>query len=327
MANIPLEQAIYLRPDARQPQLIAKSPGFAPEWRAEAESLAIGFGERPGTMPCPLTVFAKPLTKDHIAVVRVIDENAQGRPIGLRFHFVVIARTAYEDWVRDPFMLADRVPPTWEGKDDLPALSVEEASFSPRTLGQVQAVLKRVKASALREGEDPEAPGFERTIENSERPALLGGAQILVDGGRVVFARRTGDLPLASGLWLLLPEGTRSRLWPTSFAFGADNDFDLLVVPYLGENGVEGYTTEDQAAEYPEGRYEFALQKAAEEGTQEDLDIVFSRRDSSSTIRLAIIILIIVSAIVIVAQFFDFGGPPPDKDKAPKDQVKKNDGK
>ena len=56
-------------------------------------------------------------------------------------------------------------------------LTLPEAAFSPRTLGQVQSVLRRIKAAALREGEDPEAPDFERTMENSESPALLGGAK------------------------------------------------------------------------------------------------------------------------------------------------------
>src|SRR5205809_3050867 len=105
----------------------------------------------------------------------------------------------------------------------------------PRSVYQVQTVLRRVKASALREGEDPEAPDFERTVENSESPALLGGAQVLVDGGRLAFERPQGDLRLAAGLWLLLPEMTRCRLWPTSFAFGPELEFDLLVTPRVTE--------------------------------------------------------------------------------------------
>ena len=114
------------------------------------------------------------------------------------------------------------------GGESLPTLMIPEEAFSPRTVAQVQGVLKRVKSAALKEGEDPESPDFERTPENSESPALLGGAQILVDGGRLIFERSDGDLPLAAGLWLLLPEATRVRLWPTSFAFSAELEFDLL---------------------------------------------------------------------------------------------------
>jgi hypothetical protein len=195
-------------------------------------------------------------------------------------------------------------------------------AFLPRTVAQVEGVLKRVKASALREGEDPESPDFERTIENSESPAMLGAAQILVDGGRVVFERRSGDVALASGLWLLLPEGTRMRLWPCSFAFSDELEFDLLIVPYLNDVTLESYTTEQQAADYPEGRYEFALQKAAEEGDQRALDAVFARRDSHRTIRLAIVVLLIVSGIVLFSRWLDSAFPP-----EPPAKVKKADDK
>jgi hypothetical protein len=147
-------------------------------------------------------------------------------------------------------------------------------------------------------------------MDNSESPALLGGAQILVDGGRLVFERPAGDLRMVSGLWLLLPEMTRCRLWPTSFAFSSELEFDVLVLPHLDERVQEGYTTEDQAADYPEGTYEFALQRAAETGEQHDLDEVFNRRDSYHTIRLAIGILVIVSAMVLVFQFTDLFDRP-----------------
>jgi hypothetical protein len=186
---------------------------------------------------------------------------------------------------------------------------IPEEAFTPRTLPQVQAVLQRIKAAALREGEDPEALDFERTMENSESPALLGGAQILVDGGRLVFERPEGDLRMVSGLWLLLPEVTRCRLWPTSFAFSQELEFDVLVVPHIDELVMESYTTEEQAADYPEGAYELALQRVVETGEQSDLDEVFRRRDSHHTIRLALTILVAVSLLVLLFQWFDFGGP------------------
>src|SRR5207253_9482251 len=107
---------------------------------------------------------------------------------------------------------------------------------------------RRVKASALREDDEPEAPDFERTVENSESPALLGGVQVLVDGGRLVFARPKGDLALVESLWTLLPDRTRGKLWPASFAFSNELGFDVIVVPRVDESQFEGYTTEEQAA-------------------------------------------------------------------------------
>lgn len=291
------------RPDREEPVVVARSAGFADDWVEDAKDLAIGFGERIGGMRCPLTVFAKPLTPDHVAVVRVKDDADGKYPTGLRFHFLVVEQSVYEDSIRDPFMLAERIEPAWQGEGTLPAVTIAADAFLPRTVAQVQAVLKRVKAAALREGEDPEAPDFVRTAENSESPALLGGAQILVDGGRLLFERPHGDLALVAGLWLLLPEMTRCRLWPTSFAFGDDLDFDVLVMPRLREDILERYTTEEQAEYYPAGQYEMALQVAAESGNQRDLDAVFLRRDSRQTIRLAVIVLAIVSALVVLSRW------------------------
>ena len=158
--------------------------------------------------------------------------------------------------------------------------------------------------------EDPEAPDFERTVENSESPAMLGGAQILVDGGRLVFERPDGDLRLAAGLWLLLPETTRARLWPTSFAFSAELEFDLLIVPRVDDEILESYTTEEQAADYPAGAYEFALQHAVETKDQNALDAVFNKRDGRQTIRLAVTILVLVSAAVLISRWLELGSPP-----------------
>ena len=304
MPPIILEQALYLRPDREQPRLVARSAGFDGAWFPEAERLTLGFGARRGGILCPLTVFAKPISKKHVAVVHVVDENPTF-PKGLRFHFLVVDKKTYEFSIRDPFMLAAKVEPTWDAVDMLPALTIPETTFAPRTVAQVQEVLKRIKAAALREGEDPEAPDFERTAENSESPALLGGAQILVDGGRLAFERSEGDLRMVAGLWLLLPEATRVRLWPTSFAFSQDLEFDVLVVPQLDEMELEGYTAEEQAADYPAGAYELALQRAAEAGDQKELDAVFSKRDGWQTLRLALMIIVLVSSLVLVSRWLE----------------------
>jgi hypothetical protein len=247
-------------------------------------------------------VFALPLGNKQVAVVRVVDENP-GFPVALRFHFAVVDRKIYEKGIRDPFHLAEKVEPDWQASATLPTLMLAAETFSYRTLAQVQGVLRRIKAAALKEGEDPEAPDFERTMENSESPALLGGAQVLVDGGRLVFERSQGDVRMVAGLWLLLPESTRCRLWPTSFAFSSELEFDVLVLPHLEGEIPEGYTTEDQAADSPEGAYELALQRAVENGDQRDLDVVFAKRDSRQTLRLAIIILIVVTLLVFLSRW------------------------
>jgi hypothetical protein len=203
--------------------------------------------------------------------------------------------------------LAQKLPADWNARGELAVLQLPAEPLPPRTLADVQKVLRRVKASALREDEDPESPDFERTAENSESPALLGGVQVLVDGGKLVFARPRGDLALVEGLWTLLPYTTRCKIWPASFAFGNELGFDVIVVPRLNEADFEGYTTEEQAALSPAGSYELALQTAAESGDQRELETVFRRRNSNEILRLALYLMIGMSLLVIASRWVPLG--------------------
>lgn len=242
-----------------------------------------------------------------LAVQPLSEDERRRRALNgvLGFHVLVVARADYERYLGDPFQLAEQLPPTWQVDTTLASLTLPCEPLPARTVAQVQQVLRRVKASALREDEDPEAPDFERTIENSESPALLGGVQVLVDGGKLVFTRHEGDLPLLAGLWLLLPVRTRGRIWPASFAFSNRLGFDAVAVPTYDRTDYPGYTTEEQAADYPQGSYELALQLAAEANDQHELDRVFQRRNSNEALRLAITLLIAVSLIVFGMRYFD----------------------
>src|SRR5262249_15858286 len=135
---------------------------------------------------------------------------------------------------------------------------------------------------------------------NAESPALLGGVQVLVDGGRVVFERPAPDTGLLKGLWTLLPNSTRNTLWPASFAFSNALRFDALVTPPVPAPAFEGYSNEDQEAEYPAGRYELSLQTAAEAGDQGAIDSLLNRRSSAETFRMALALLVIMSAMMIL---------------------------
>jgi hypothetical protein len=303
MTSISLPQALYTRQGDEPPILQARSPDFADTWLPEVERIVTGFGVRPVGTGCPFTVFALPLTGRHIALVRVAEQTPGARG-ALAFHFLTIERTAYERFAGDPFQLARQLPATWDARGEMPPLPWSAAPVPARSIADVQKVLKRVKASGLREDEDPDSPDFERTAENSESPALLGGVQVLVDGGRLIFARPEGDLALVEGLWTLLPASTRSKLWPASFAFSNELGFDVVVLPRVSENEIDGYTTEEQAINYPQGSYELALQTAAESGSQRDLDAVFQRRNSSEMLRLAMVLLIGMMLLVIGSRWF-----------------------
>src|SRR5262249_11861987 len=159
---------------------------FLDDWLPEAQRLCTGFGERPRGVSCPACVFAQAFGKRHVAVVQVADQGHDdaGRPGALGFYLLVLSRTAYRTLGGDPFALAARYPPPWQLRGELATLVVPD-SLPPRTVGVVQGVLKR-----------------------EESAALLGGAQALVDGGRLVLERPTPATELVHSLWMLLPTST-----------------------------------------------------------------------------------------------------------------------
>jgi hypothetical protein len=312
MADIPVEQALYVRQRSEPPRLTARSPGFREDWLAEAEWLVTAFGDRPPGLSCPAAVFAYPFGKKHVAVAHVADQAvAEGRSAPLGFHLLILPRPAYARYLGDPFMVAERFPPVWSAQGTLPELSLPAVPLPPRSVADVRRVLQRVKSGALLEDEEvSEAGEIQRTTENSVSPALLGGVQVLVDGGKLAFERPAPDAELVRGLWTLLPTANRGQLWPASFAFGNGLEFDALVTPRARPADFPGYTTEDQAADYPEGRYELNLQMAAEAGDQRELDMLLSRRTWGETWKLALTLVVLMSFLALAAHFLQMPERP-----------------
>ncbi len=145
---------------------------------------------------------------------------------------------------------------------------------------------------------------------------LLGGAQVLEDGGRLVFVRQGPDEKLVRDLWALLPYSTRTGLWPASFAFANTHGFHLLVVPRAEGPAFARYMPEEQAGDYPEGRYELALQHAVEDGDQAELDRLLSRRGRAQTFRLAVVLLVAFAVAALFLRLPSCGqkSPPAEKD-------------
>ena len=114
-------------------------------------------------------------------------------------------------------------------------------------------------------------------------------------------------------LWLLLPQNTRAQLWPASFAFSNALGFDAVVVPRADVQQFAEYVTEEQAGDYPEGRYELALQMAVETGDQAEMDRLLARRSSKQTIKLAILLLVGVGFLAIVTNIMN----PPEGRRPP----------
>src|SRR5262249_49338633 len=74
---------------------------------------------------------------------------------------------------------------------------------------------------------------------------------------------------------------------------------DVLVVPRANPEEYVEYVREEQAGDYPEGRYELALQVAAEAGDQRDLDALFARRSSAQMLRLCVLLLIVMALLAV----------------------------
>jgi hypothetical protein len=282
MSAIPIEQALYGNPERGGFRFLGRSPGFVDDWLPLAEKICAGFGDRPAGIACPGCVFAQPFGPRHVAVVQAADlgNDDAKRPGALGFHFLVLSRRDYTDLTGDPFLLAERFPPNWGARGDLPALSWPDEPPAPRTVAQVQAAL-----------------------QNGDSAMLLGGTQALIDAGRLVFERPAPATDLLRRLWLLLPVSSRAHLWPASFAFGNALKFDVLVVPRADPENYADYIREEQAGDYPEGRYELALQIAAEAGDQRELNALFARRSSTQTLRLATVLLAVMAVLAVVMNF------------------------
>jgi hypothetical protein len=272
MPDPTIEQALA---DARPGgvTVTARSPGFADDWVPEVERLCAGFGT-PAEPLAAAAVFAQPLGRAHVAVVQAVAPH----PPAVRCHVLVLPVALYRG-VGDPFLLAEQFPAPWDARVALPTLAwLDEAP--PRTVDKVR-----------------------RVLQEDDSATLLGAAQALVDGGRVVFERPFPAPDLLRRLWALLPDSTRAELWPASYAFGNALGFHALVVPRADPAAFPGYLTEAQAGDYPEGRYELGVQTAAEAGDQSALDALFARRSGRQTLRLAVVLLLVMMGLAIASRF------------------------
>ncbi|HLW65679.1 MAG TPA: hypothetical protein VKS79_10195 [Gemmataceae bacterium] len=254
---------------------LGRSPGFAEEWLPEAERICRGFGTRPDGVGCPAALFAYPFGAEHVAVVQIADLAEPAGALG--FRLLMLPRRLYSNFIADPFHVSEQFPPAWVPRADLPALEWPDEPPPRRTVEQLQKVL-----------------------QTGGSPTLLGAVQALIDGGRLVFERPAPATQLVRDLWQLLPYSSQAELWLATFAFSNDLGFDVLVVPKSQGLLLDRYITEEQATDYPEGRYELNLQIAIENGQQHAVDKLLARRSSRQTLRLALFLLFGSIALTVV---------------------------
>ncbi|HVS37993.1 MAG TPA: hypothetical protein VMS17_20705 [Gemmataceae bacterium] len=280
-----IEQAIYGVQDGGDGGILAHSPGFLDAWRPAVERLAANFGERPEGVACPGCVFAQPFPDRQVVVVQAADQGgSDGRPGALAFRLLLVPARLYDRLGGDPFAIANRFPPDWKARGDLPSLEWTGEPPPARTVEEIQKVLN-VPHSAT----------------------LLGGVQALLDGGRLVFERTAPDAHVLRSLWALLPTASRRGLWPATFAFSNACRFHAVVVPRAEGPDFADYIDEERAGDYPAGRYELQLQTAVESGDQREMDALFARRSQRHMLHLVVGLLLFMMAASLASLW---PGPP-----------------
>ena len=271
--DLKMPQALLVA-DARGVKVLARTDDFDVP---EGERIAVLFGQRPAGVPCPLAHFATPFGKAHVAVVTVADRPGSGDP--LAFRFLLLSRELYA-FLGDPFAVADRYPPNWSASGTLPVLEWPMETLPERTVEQLDGVLKAGDVSLL-----------------------LGGAQALVDGTRVVIRRPAPEEAFFRGLWQLLPDRTRAKLSVASFAFSDELRFDAVAMPVLPEKSATAFHSEDGLRDYPQSSYELSLQSAIESKNAPELRRLLARRTADDTIKLGLMIVAGALVLAVIAKF------------------------
>jgi hypothetical protein len=140
-------------------------------------------------------------------------------------------------------------------------------------------------------------------LQKGDAPLLLGAAQALLDGCKIAVSSADVPATFVRDLWQLLPDLSRAELSFATFSPSADLNFDVAVLPAVPAKGIKGFLSADQVRDYPEGRYELALQRAAENGDQAALNRLFARRTSSQVLRMVIGMILFAFIVVILLKF------------------------
>ncbi|MCZ2342307.1 MAG: hypothetical protein LC104_10995 [Bacteroidales bacterium] len=277
--DLAIAQAIVLT-NATGPSLVAHSGEFGFSWEEAVLTIAARFGTRPAGIACPEAIFAIPFERKHVAVVTVADQKPGEADSPLGFRFLILGKSLYEA-LGNPFAIADAFPPRWENRGTLDPLKWEHGALPPQTVDEIA-----------------------KQLQAGDTALLLGTTQTLLDGGRVILTVTEPDPQFFRTLWQLLPIRSRFDIWPATFAFSADLGWHCSVLPTAPQPWPIGHLTADQARDYPEGRYELAIQSAIESSDQVEFDRLLTRRSTNDTLRLAAYMIVFALFAAIVSKFF-----------------------
>lgn len=269
-----LFQLTLLR-DSSGPRVIGRSPGVPFETEEAALKIAVQYGDRPQGVSCPESAFTV-VDRGTLFIVKAGTLPGDGSPLAFRMFGIA----AKDRLGLDPLAWAESYP--LEGlKGELPNVEWQHLYPRQRTVDEVRAILK-----------------------SGDSPLLLGSVQALLDGCKIAVSLAEAGPKFVRDVWDLLPEKSKAEIIPATFAFSADLGFDIVVLPELPAKGIPGYLTGDQVRDYPEGRYELALQHAAESGNQAVVDRLFARKTSREMLRLAIGMVVFALVVVLILKLF-----------------------
>jgi hypothetical protein len=294
MPEVMIEQALLVRRD-EDVEFIAKSAAFPPVLLPDVQRIALEFG--PARFTCH---FVQPLADFHIAVAEAFLDR--DRAAGTIFRILIVPKKAYQEIVQDPWRLIDHFF----------GASIEERSLDQLCRTELPTLTWASEPAPRRMVNDIQA-----VLRHGDAPLLLGAAQALVDGARIVLERETPDRELLRGLWLLLPNRMRWELWPATYVGKRGFAFNAFIVPPGVYRRFPDCLIEKQIYDYPEARYERSLQVAVESGDQNELDRLFARRTAAQTLRLGLAILVGVLALALIMRLMNamlqpaINHPPP----------------
>lgn len=272
--DLAIRQVIVIR-YGNDPKVVAKSENVDFELEEAAIRMSVQFGARPPGVACPEAVFAKGVSRTRVAVVQVADrpDGTENPPLGFRF---LIFSTDIYAYLGDPFMIAGLFPANYDLRGTLNELSWTHAAPPPRRVEDLREILK-----------------------NGDSQLLLGATQALLDGAKLAIVRRQPDPVLIHGLWQLLPDRVRCDLWPATFAFSNELNFHAAVVP----ESAPGFLNDEQCKDYPEGRYELAMQIAIESGDQTEVTRLLNRQPSAAVLKLAAAMVLFAFLVAAILKF------------------------
>lgn len=261
--------------DTAGPRVVGRSSNILFDWEEEALKFVVRFGQCTEQVESHSGVFVSPMLPNGVSFVGICLIRNDGSPDLFRIA-IVLHRERFEI---DPWLFAKQFEQSNE-KGDLETISVDKLWPINRTVDEIQSILK-----------------------SGDSPLLLGSSQALIDGCKIIVNQSEVNHDFIHNLWNLLPNQSRKELSFSTIVFSVENRFDISVMPEEIRPS-QGFLTAEQVRDYPEGRYELALQLAAESGDQRELDRLFARKTSSQMLKLVISMIAFAFIVIILMKLF-----------------------